>query len=141
MRRPFWLRVRAALLIVASAFRLAGLATMTLPELITRLREDRRRPLRGALADPTLLAAGVNRLLPLLQHLQRPRPHRFGPCLQRSLLLVDLLGRCGEAPTLHCGLRRIERGAVEGHAWITIDGRFFAGQPALTDGYVETWRA
>jgi hypothetical protein len=43
-------------------------------------------------------------------------------CLQRSLLLYRELSRAGADPRLWVGFRRSSLG-VEGHAWVSIDGR------------------
>jgi hypothetical protein len=47
---------------------------------------------------------------------------RDADCLQASLLLYRELSRLGAAPILAVGFRG-EVGGVEGHAWVSIDGR------------------
>lgn len=73
------------------------------------------------LRRPHWLCASVDRMLPLV-------PLRgFGPCLKRSLLLLDLWGRCELEPRLHLGIRAPSLGSswspgrrsAEGHAWIS----------------------
>ncbi len=75
------------------------------------------RPFRWRfLHNPRWLAGAVNRLQPWL-------PRRgTGPCLLRSLMLLDLWARCELEPRLHLALRRTAEGAAaaaEGHAWVT----------------------
>jgi hypothetical protein len=43
-------------------------------------------------------------------------------CLQRSLLLYGELARACANPSLMVGFRR-ERGRLEGHAWVEVDGK------------------
>ena len=86
----------------------------------------------GWLARPADLDAVARRLLPLLP------PYGVGPCLKRSLLLLDLWSRCGLAPRLHVGVRRPGEGTLEAHAWITT------GDPTLDrrtgpQGHEELW--
>jgi hypothetical protein len=56
----------------------------------------------------------VTRWAPLLP------PHGIGPCLKRSLLLLDLWSRCGLAPRLHVGVALSATGR-RAHAWVTPD--------------------
>ena len=86
------------------------------------------------LRRPADLDAVAARLLPLLP------PYRTGPCLKRSLLLLDLWARCGLAPRLHLGARRPGEGALAAHAWVRT------GVPALDRrsgpaGHEELWSA
>jgi hypothetical protein len=67
------------------------------------------------LARPEWLLATLDRLLPLLP------PWRYGRCLKRSLLLLDLWARCGLRPRLHLGVRREGEGRHDAHAWVTVD--------------------
>lgn len=55
-------------------------------------------------------------------------------CLQRSLVAYRYLARAGAAPRLVVGMRRGE-GAVEGHAWVTVDGDVRGDSPARVAGY------
>jgi hypothetical protein len=53
-----------------------------------------------------------------------------GNCLERSLGAYRLLCAAGARPDLVVGVRRSAAGAqVEGHVWITLDGRPFAERP------------
>ncbi len=100
-------------LLVATGWRIGRRARrLPLDELVAELRAPRRHRLSPALARPELLAGTVERCLPWLP------PRRFGPCLRRALLLLDLWSRCGLQPMLHLGFRP---GAAElrGHAWLT----------------------
>lgn len=66
------------------------------------------RPLR----HPRYLAATAERWLRLLP------PRRFGRCLKRSLLLLDLWQRCGLEPVFHLGTagHGTDR---DFHAWVS----------------------
>ena len=89
------------------------------------------RPLPLPLRDPAGCLRLVNRLLRILP------PHDLGPCIKRSLLLLDLWSRCGLAPRLHLGVRRsVDR--RECHAWVTVAGRpdLSAGEPGYTEAFV-----
>lgn len=86
----------------------------------------------GWLRRPADLDAVAVRLLPLLP------PYGMGPCLKRSLVLLDLWSRCGLAPRLHIGVRRPGEAALEAHAWVTT------GVPELdrrtgAHGHQELW--
>jgi len=96
-----------------------------LPELVDRLR--RVKPWRfGFLDHPAYLEGCVGRLAALL-------PLRgFGPCMRRSLVLLDLWSRCGLEPRFHLGMARGGDGRRL-HAWIT------GGQRSSVSGYVEIW--
>ena len=67
-------------------------------------------------------------------------PSDYGRCLRQSLLLVDLMARCGIETTLHCGVRKTgER--LEGHAWVSVpDGGGFE-QEAVPADFREIWAA
>jgi transglutaminase superfamily protein len=89
---------------------------LPLETLVTRMRTTGRFRL-AVLARPEWLLATVDRLLPLLP------PRRYGLCLKRSLLLLDLWSRCGLCPRFHLGVRREgEQGRYQGHAWVSVDG-------------------
>ena len=131
---PRLLFLLAALPAVARASwrvsRLAG--RLELDELVVRLRTV--PPFRRSwLRRPWWLLATLDRLLPWLP------PRRYGLCLRRSLLLLDLWGRCGLAPRLHLGVRRAGEGAHEGHAWITAGAAAAGGELPCTSaqGYPE----
>ncbi len=108
---------RAVLLLpwigLAAARVSAGFRRYSLDELPARLSSVTRLP--EVLRDPHLIVAIVDRALRFLP------PHRMGRCLKRSLLLLDLLSRCGLEPEFHLGL------GFDGdirlcHAWITVEG-------------------
>ena len=88
----------------------------TLDDLVERLRSVKPFRLRY-LRNPAWLAGAIDRL---------PSPalsiRSDGTCWRRSLLLLDLLSRCGEDPTLHLGLTEAT-GRRHVHAWVTVDGR------------------
>lgn len=96
-----------------------------LPELTDRLRQV--RPFgRAFLNHPAYLDGSVVRLAGLL-------PLRgLGPCMRRSLILLDLWSRCGIEPRFHLGMatpgedRRL-------HAWVT------SRQQSAVSGYIEIW--
>jgi len=83
--------------------------------LVDELRSNGGRPLPRWLARPDWLAGTLERCLGVIP------PRRYGPCLRRSLILLDLWTRCGLRPTLHLGFRLAteDRG---GHAWISAEG-------------------
>jgi hypothetical protein len=115
-------RATAKLLFFVAALpaivRAAGRATwherrLPLDELVARLRAVTPWKAGRRLADPHWLLASLDRLLPLLP------PWRYGRCLRRSLLLLDLWSRCGLSTSLHLGVRGADEGRYEGHAWVT----------------------
>ena len=108
---------------------------LPLDGLVERLRSTPRFS-SAALAHPEWLLAIVDRLLPLLP------PWRYGRCLKRSLLLLDLWSRCGLRPALHLGVRRADEGVREGHAWVTAEEAASGQGPLATsaEGYREAFR-
>ena len=119
--------VAAAPAVVRAALRVAVCYRRhTLEEAAARLRDV--PPFRLPLARPLWLAGAVRLLAPPLP------PWGIGPCLKRSLLLLDLWSRCGLEPSLHVGVERHgERG--RGHAWVT------AGELATScHGFAEAFR-
>lgn len=118
--------------VLRSAWRVRRLARGSrLRELPGILRQAPR--FRAAwLLRPAWLDGTVARLLPVLP------PYGYGPCLKRSLLLLDLWSRCGLEPRLHLGVRRPEEEPLAGHAWVTV------GDPRLDRrtgpaGHEEMW--
>lgn len=107
-----------------------------LPSILRRARPVSARWARHGRLQPRL-AAWVERFGPVVP------PSDLGPCLKRSLLLVDLLRRCGVETRFHCGVRRVDRTstgqAIEAHAWVTIDGRVFPESSAPPPGFAEVW--
>lgn len=76
---------------------------------------SRVAPLRaGWLRRPRLLAGCVDRLGSVLP------PYGYGRCLKRSLLLLDLWGRCELEPSFHLGVRR-EGPERRFHAWLELE--------------------
>lgn len=115
--------------LVVTARRIDRLAKKyRLVELPDRVREVRG----GGLEHPGWWDGALVRLLPLLP------PYRFGRCLKRSLILLDLWTRCGLEPRLHLGVRRPGEDPLEAHAWVTT------GDPRLDrrtgpEGWEEMW--
>lgn len=101
---------------------------LPLDELVARLRAVRPFTL-ATLSRPRWLLATLDLVLPILP------PRRYGRCLKRSLLLLDLWARCGLRPRLHLGVRREEaEGPHEAHAWVTVDEATPEEAPALAEG-------
>lgn len=115
--------------VVRAACRCAWLERrLPLEELVTRLRTVPSFTL-GALSRPRWLLATLDLVLPALP------PRRYGRCLKRSLLLLDLWARCGLRPRLHLGVRRErEEGPHQAHAWVTVDETAIEDAPAIADG-------
>lgn len=112
--------------VVRAAWRVRRLEPgCSLPELVDRLR--RVKPWRISFLDhPAFLAGSVGRVAPLL-------PLRgLGPCMRRSLVLLDLWSRCGLDLQFHLG---VATGGDDRtlHAWVTDRRR-----PAHS-GYFEIW--
>ena len=111
-----------------AALRLAWLdRRCSLLELADRLRAVRPWS-RSYLGNPRYLDGSVSRLLSLLP------PRRFGPCLKRSFLLLDLWSRCGLEPRIHIGTLKSD-GGLQFHAWVSAPG---ADSPAASE-YAELW--
>ena len=86
--------------------------------LLEVLRRPAARPLPRWLARPRELNETTERLLRFLP------PRRYGICLRRALLLLDLWSRCGLRPNVHLGFRA-DAPDFAGHAWLTaidVDG-------------------
>lgn len=118
--------VGSALAVLRSAARVAWLARrVPVLELPRHLRVA--APLPVILRDAGRLEAVAGRMLPFLPSAG------LGPCLKRSLVLLELWSRCGREAVLRLGLRRSVSGAWQGHAWLSG-----AGSPAVAFDYVET---
>lgn len=48
-------------------------------------------------------------------------PWGMGPCLKRSLILLQLWTARGVEVRLHLGVRRLDQGRPEGHAWLSTE--------------------
>jgi hypothetical protein len=116
---------------------------LPLDELVDRLRSAGPFVLRP-LARPEWLLATLDRVLPLLP------PRRYGRCLKRSMLLLDLWSRCGLLPRLHLAAPSTRDAPPtarrhEGHAWVTVDApapRDASVAPTLatsSEGYPEAF--
>lgn len=90
-------------------------STSALPidERVARLREAPAFR-SAALRDPGRWSGYVARVARLL-------PVDGGPCLKRSLVLLDLHARCGLEPRLALAFRPDGDGSGDGHAWLTTD--------------------
>lgn len=100
--------------LVRAVLRLAWLDRRhDLEELAERM--TRVRPWRLAWLDnPRYLAACAQRVAGLI-------PGRgFGPCLERSLLLLDLWSRCGLHPRIHLGALSAGEAEHRFHAWVSL---------------------
>lgn len=85
------------------------------------------------LRRPRWLAGVVDRLLPWLP------PRSYGPCLKRSLYLLDLWSRCGLRPEIHLGMRREgEQDDVHLHAWVRAEAED-GGELATPSAHAEIW--
>ena len=58
-------------------------------------------------------------------------------CLPRSLALYRALSRAGASPQLWIGFRK-QAGRVDGHAWVTVDGRAVGEAEALMSSLTPT---
>ena len=80
---------------------------------------------RWAWRDPTDRPRNPNREELTVAHATKLR-HLFDRsdrgCLSRSLTLYRALARAGASPQLWIGFRKLA-GRVDGHAWVTVDGR------------------
>jgi hypothetical protein len=122
--------------VVRAALRCAWLERrLTLEELVVRLRQTCPFSWRF-LRRPQWLLGTLDRVLPWLP------PWRYGACLKRSLLLLDLWSRCGLQPAFHLGVRREGDGErYQAHAWVTTDGWAVDSAPLATSsaGYPEAF--
>ncbi len=113
--------------VVRASLRLSWLnKRCDLQQLANRLRSVERW--NGSfLANPRYLDGSVSRLVSLLP------PRRFGSCIKRSFLLLDLWSRCGLEPRIHIGtLKRDDE--YHFHAWVSVPGS--DGPPPE---YTEIW--
>lgn len=131
--RDFLGKGLAALAVALVSVRVAFWARrLPLHELPGRLRRVPRLP--PALRAPERFAWACRRFC---AHLP---PGDLGPCLRQSLLLVDLMARCGVEATLHCGVRK-SGGGLEGHAWVSVADGALLQQETVPSDYREVWAA
>jgi len=123
----------AALAVSLVSIRVAFWARrLPIHELPARLRRVSTLP--GPLRSPAGFAWACRRFA---GHLP---PSDYGPCLRQSLLLVDLMARCGIETTLHCGVRKSGE-SLEGHAWVSVPDGGGLGQEAVPADFREIWAA
>jgi len=84
------------------------------------------------LSNPRYLDACVQRFA------SRLPPLCFGPCLKRSLLLLDLWSRCGLSPRIHLGAAKSDDGAHSFHAWVSVPADETAPFTSV-QRYAEIW--
>ena len=117
-------------LVVRASLRAAWhMRRLSLDEAVTRQRDVPNLP--RWLQNPRWLAALSDRLLPVLP------PLGYGPCMKRSLFLLDLWGRCGLEPEFHLGMQPGQDPGAEPrelHAWIT------AGSLSTPSNHTEIWK-
>jgi hypothetical protein len=111
----FSLAARAGIRLISVALLVR---TRALPDILRRL--DGSGPVDAA-PDPLKIdeAARVVARVARLRVFDLPFFPRL--CLRRSLTLFSLLAQKGHAPEIHFGVRS-DRGVLDGHSWITIDG-------------------
>lgn len=118
--------------VARAAVRVLWLERLAMDETARRLRDV--RPFRLTwLRQPVLMLGTVERLLWVLP------PWSAGPCLRRSLVLLDLWSRCGLEPRLHLNFKAGGGHERLGHAWVTAasaGGRVFA---TASQGYPEAF--
>jgi hypothetical protein len=139
-RSPRAALVRAAFLVAALPALVRAAARVVLwerrlplDELVARLRAVPPFLLLWQRRRPEWLLACLDRLLPVLP------PRRYGLCLRRSLLLLDLWSRCGLSVRLHLGVRRPDEGPHEGHAWVTAASAAGGRAATSSQGYPEAF--
>jgi hypothetical protein len=99
--------------LVRAVLRVRATSRLPIDERVARLRDV--VPFRGrVLRDPERWSGYVARV-------SRWLPVDGGPCLRRSLVLLDLHARCGLEPRLALAFRPDGAGAGDGHAWLTTD--------------------
>jgi hypothetical protein len=99
--------------LLRAVLRARASARLPIDERVARLRAA--APFRrAALRDAERWSGYVARV-------SRWLPVDGGPCLRRSLVLLDLHARCGLEPRLALAFRPDGAGAGDGHAWLTTD--------------------
>ena len=112
-------RTTVASLLIPPAIHLMSLARLT-----RVLERWSAQPLEGALPDAESTAWRVDRVLHSL-----PWPWRH-TCLKRATTLFYLLRLSGQMVQLQVGVRKEKGGALEAHAWITLNGETILEPPA-----------
>jgi Transglutaminase-like superfamily len=95
------------------------LRRQTLPRLLERLASPGRPTIAGRGIEPRRAAQIVQRVC--LLGVFRP-PVFPKTCLRQSLALFASLSRMGHPVEIHFGIRREGEG-LDGHSWISLDGR------------------
>jgi len=96
----------------------------TLVRLMHRRAGNRRR------------SGAVERRLETYLDMAGPFPFRApGNCLERSLGVYRMLCGLNAAPELVIGFRHSAEKRVEGHVWVTVDGRALAETPESVSTY------
>lgn len=118
-----WLRLH--LLAVVHALNVRRELSRGSPQLAASAGAKRARPIDPGLVGTALVASrrAVARLCPL------------NTCLTRSVVLYRLLEPY-DGVAIHFGFRRRD-GALEGHAWVTVDGAAVGEPDGALDGYIE----
>lgn len=118
-----WLRLH--LMAVVHALRVRRELGRGSPLLPASAPAKRPRPMDQGVLGTALVASrrAVGRLCPL------------NTCLTRSVVLYRLL-KSYDGVVIHFGFRRRD-GALEGHAWVTVDGVAVGEPDGALDGYSE----
>lgn len=82
------------------------------------------RPFRGAAEDGPRGATRVASLVEVAARCVWPRP----PCLAKAIVASSLLRRRGRAAQLVVGVTK-DRGPLEAHAWVELDGAAVGARP------------
>lgn len=123
MRQPsgLWLAMRLAGWFCGLPFRLAVYSVPTLVEGLPPIRERRTR-------NPSELDRAV-RIALRVCHLPLFRPPIYPrACLRQALALYYLLTRMGYPVEIHFAVRK-EGKELQGHSWVTVDGKPIAERP------------
>lgn len=84
----------------------------------------------GALERVRGFVDGLCARLPVLQDKR---------CLPRSVVLYHFARRYGFPVVLHCGVQKTSQDALDGHAWLSLDGETFLEPDGRVDGFVVTY--
>jgi hypothetical protein len=115
-------RIRRALLGALPAVAAARLALWLLPFRVTRRHVAAIHPRRiPATSDPVM----VRNLVRAVRAASRLVPQ--ATCLTQAIALHYLLARRGREGRIHIGVRRLDSGSFESHAWVELDGEVVIG--------------